>query len=403
LALCDWSDLQRTRRRIARVYCSPRLASAHYDRLDAAGASEAALLLDEVQRRAGPDGKVLDIKPLLLAACSNMFTRYMCSRRFDYDDKTFVQMVRRFDDIFWDINQGYAVDFLPWLLPFYRSHMSRLSLWAHEIRQFILASIIDPHRRAIEEKKRAAAAAKEAGEVSEDDEGPADFTEALLLHLENDPDLTWQHVLFELEDFLGGHSAIGNLLMLSLAAAAKEKKVAQKIREEADAATGGGARPLTLSDRASMPYTEATVLETLRRASSPIVPHVATQDTSVDGYAVAKGTVVILNNYELNTSEEHWEAPLEFRPERFLCPETGRVAKPEYFIPFGTGKRTCIGSRLVHAFGFLLLGSLVQRFDISPAAIEGESGLPEDCIRTVPACVALPPDTFPLVFRPRSA
>lgn len=44
-----------------------------------------------------------------------------------------------------------------------------------------------------------------------------------------------------------------------------------------------GNRDVTLFDRAHMPYTEAVVLEVLRTASSPIVPHVATQDTSIGG------------------------------------------------------------------------------------------------------------------------
>lgn len=143
--------------------------------------------------------------------------------------------------------------------------MAQLSSWSQDIRQFILARIIDEHRASLDSSQP-----------------PRDFTDALLLHLEEDDTLTWQHIIYELEDFLGGHSAIGNLIMLALGNVARRPQVAQRIREEALAATGG-LRCVDLSDKAVMPFTEATILETLRVASSPIVPHVASEDTSIAG------------------------------------------------------------------------------------------------------------------------
>jgi cytochrome P450 family 307 subfamily A len=42
-------------------------------------------------------------------------------------------------------------------------------------------------------------------------------------------------------------------------------------------------RLINLEHRPFMPLTEASILETLRIASSPIVPHVANQDTTLQG------------------------------------------------------------------------------------------------------------------------
>lgn len=70
--------------------------------------------------------------------------------------------------------------------------------------------------------------------------------------------------------------------MLVLAAVLRHPEVGRRIQQEADRVTGGS-RPVTLFDRADMPYTEAVVLEVLRTASSPIVPHVASEDTTVGG------------------------------------------------------------------------------------------------------------------------
>lgn len=370
LALCDWSALQKTRRSIARTYCSPRFTSLQYDHVNKVACDEMTVLLQELRKE--QPGRPCNLKPIVLAACANMFTQYMCSTSFDYSDEQFKKTVRYFDEIFWEINQGYAVDFLPWLLPVYSNHMKKLSMWASEIRQFILSRIIDEHRKSLDL-------------MSE----PRDFTDALLMHLEDDPNMNWQHIIFELEDFLGGHSAIGNLVMVTLVAIVKHPEVIRRIQAEIDSVTGGERLP-NLFDKSSMPYTEATLWETLRTASSPIVPHVASRDTEIDGYTINKGTMIFINNYELNLGKEYWEEPHLFKPERFLSAD-GHIVKPAHFIPFSTGKRTCIGQRLVQCFSFVLLTTLLQHYDITPA---GD-------LSSRPGCVAVPPDCFKLTLTPR--
>ena len=327
------------------------------------------------------------LKPLILAAAANMFTGYMCSARFGYNDKEFNKIVRNFDEIFWDINQGYAVDFMPWLSPFYSSLFNRLNLLTTEIRNFILDKIINPRRANLDVTSV-----------------PRDFTDALLLHLESpESDLTWDHIIFELEDFIGGHSAIGNLVMLILANTVIYPVVQTKIQEECDAIFSRTGRNLiSMDDRKEMPYTEAVVWETLRVTSSPIVPHVATEDTQIGGYFVSKDTVVFVNNYRLNLDDTYWESDSkEFRPERFLKSVVDKtdgqrktiVVKPNHFLPFSTGKRTCIGQRLVQGLSFVLVSTILSHFDVL-ASTDLKS-------RLLPGVVALPPDTFNLILRPR--
>lgn len=138
------------------------------------------------------------LKPLIMETCANLFSLYMCSTRFDYDDVGFKSLVRCFDEIFWEINQGYAVDFLPWLSPFYASHMKNVESWAKTIREFILDRVIDPRAEKLHER-------------SEDED---DFTDALLRSLSKEENVTKNTIIFMLEDFLGGHSAIGELCLL---------------------------------------------------------------------------------------------------------------------------------------------------------------------------------------------
>ncbi|KAK4026072.1 hypothetical protein OUZ56_015097 [Daphnia magna] len=392
LALCDWSYLQRDRRSIARHWCHPRADSMQFDTLSRVLTSESGLMVNELSLKTAATGsRGIDLKTTMMTMCANVFTHYMCSSRFGYDDKEFGKVVRLFDQIFWDINQGYAVDFLPWLMPVYRRHMQQLKSWGTDIRQFIVKTIIDEHRSTM------------------DVNNPRDFTDVLLNQLDgeknneqaanedaqqhnnNAQQLDWNHVLYELEDFLGGHSAIGNLLMRAVGELCSSPHVMANIQEEIRRVTGDNGRPVVLEDRPNMPYTEATILETLRLSSSPIVPHVAMQDTSVAGYDVQEGTMVFLNNYELNISPDYWgDQSLTFDPARFLI--QGKIVKPEYFIPFSTGKRACMGYRLVQHVSFVTLATLLQNFDVSAS---------EDAIHLPKACVAVPPDAFRVVLTPR--
>ena len=389
LALCDWSDLQRKRRSLARSFCSPRNGSLQQEELSRAAILEAFQFLKTLhQEDSLPvlNGKQ-PLKPLILAAAANMFTRYMCSARFGYKDSEFNKIIRNFDEIFWDINQGYAVDFMPWLSPFYSNLFKRLHLLTSEIRNFILDKIVDPRRANLD-----------VNSVSRD------FTDALLLHLESsESDLTWEHIIFELEDFVGGHSAIGNLVMLILANVVIHSDVQKKIQEECDTILSRSGRHLvSMDDKKDMPYTEAVIWETLRVTSSPIVPHVATQNTEIGGYSVSKDTVVFVNNYQLNLGETYWGSDAkEFRPERFLSSVVDKldgqrrtvVIKPNFFLPFSTGKRTCIGQRLVQGLTFILITTILSHFQVRSSG-DLKSYL-------LPGVVALPPETFHLVLKSR--
>lgn len=333
----------------------------------------------------------------------------MCNVRFDPEDADFKKIVDHFDEIFWEINQGYAVDFLPWLAPFYKKHMEKLQNWSHEIRSFILSRIVEQR------------------EVNLNTEGPEkDFLDGLLRVLRDDPTVDRNTIIFMLEDFLGGHSSVGNLVMLCLAAVVRDPEVGRKIRSEIDSVTKRK-RAVGLTDRNNLPYTEATVLECLRYSSSPIVPHVATEPASVAGYGIEEGTVVFINNYELNTSDKYWDEPEKFDPSRFLerrkqrvrrnsqCDSgmesdgerTGIVDKTKemekevvsvkknipHFLPFSIGKRTCIGQTMVTTTSFVMLANILQEYDIAAENLED--------LRQKPACVALPKDTFNLYLLPR--
>lgn len=90
--------------------------------------------------------------------------------------------------------------------------------------------------------------------------------------------------MFALEDIIGGHAAVANFVTKVIGFIAKNKEVQQHIQTEVDNLLMERCeKSVTIADRNKLIYTEATIMESLRLITSPIVPHVANQDSSIDG------------------------------------------------------------------------------------------------------------------------
>lgn len=81
----------------------------------------------------------------------------------------------------------------------------------------------------------------------------------------------------------------------------------------------------------------------------------------LQGYTIPKGSVIVPNLWSVHRDPNIWEKPDEFQPSRFLD-EKGQLIKKEAFIPFGMGKRVCMGEQLAKMELFLIFASLMQSF-----------------------------------------
>ncbi|XP_070574467.1 cytochrome P450 1A1-like isoform X2 [Ptychodera flava] len=139
----------------------------------------------------------------------------------------------------------------------------------------------------------------------------------------------------------------------------------EKVRREVDEVIGQDRLP-ALTDRKNMPYCNAVINETLRiRSIAIIIPRCTTCDTAVGGFLLKKGTWVFCNTWKIHMDETVWSKPEEFRPERFLDKHGQLLHKPDNFIPFGMGRRMCLGETLAMNEMFLYLVSLIQRYSFS--------------------------------------
>jgi cytochrome P450 len=115
-------------------------------------------------------------------------------------------------------------------------------------------------------------------------------------------------------------------------------------------------------------YLTATIQETLRRR--PVLPNVGPRLTmepvEVGGWRYPTGICLVPNAYLIHHDPEIYPEPYAFRPERFLDEAPGTYT----WIPFGGGRRRCLGASFAMLEMKLVLSEVVRTRDLRPV---GES------------------------------
>ncbi|KAM3668443.1 cytochrome P450 2J2-like isoform 1-T1 [Ammospiza maritima maritima] len=192
-----------------------------------------------------------------------------------------------------------------------------------------------------------------------------DYIDGYLLEISKDHDSnTFQeeHLMAcSLDLMFAGTETTSSTLRWALLFMAVHPEIQARVQAEIDAVIGQ-ARPPALEDRNKLHYTNAVIHEVQRKGNViPFnVPRMASEDTYVDGYYIPKGTVITTNLTSLLFDKNEWKTPHTFNPEHFL--KDGKFWKNEYFLPFSTGKRSCLGELLARSELFLFFTSLLQKF-----------------------------------------
>ncbi|EPB80695.1 hypothetical protein ANCCEY_00263 [Ancylostoma ceylanicum] len=90
---------------------------------------------------------------------------------------------------------------------------------------------------------------------------------------------------------------------------------------------------------------------------------ISSEDSVVGGFPVPEGTPITTQLSVLLSDQDYFENPNEFDPSRYF--NVDRL--DQHVIPFGLGKRSCLGESLARAELYLIIGNLLQRYKISPA------------------------------------
>ncbi|KAJ4982434.1 hypothetical protein NE237_033271 [Protea cynaroides] len=140
----------------------------------------------------------------------------------------------------------------------------------------------------------------------------------------------------------------------------------RKAKEELDQVVGMN-NIVEESHLSKLPYLDAVLKEAhrLHPVVPLLVPHRSSADCTVGGYTVPKGSTVFINVWKMHRDPNEWENPSDFIPERFLADSDNHDYKGNNFnyLPFGSGRRICVGIPLATKMALYVVASLLHSFE----------------------------------------
>lgn len=143
----------------------------------------------------------------------------------------------------------------------------------------------------------------------------------------------------------------------------RNPEMERRLHEEVDSVLAEG--PLTAERVPRLVHTRRLVSETLRMYSPAwLVTRQAISDVRLGEFTLPAGSDVIWSAYALHRDPTLYPDPLRFDPDRWL-PERPQPPKGA-FVPFGSGKRMCIGDAFAWTETIIITALVASRWRLRP-------------------------------------
>lgn len=188
----------------------------------------------------------------------------------------------------------------------------------------------------------------------------------MLKEAEADPDFPefdHQQVVDEMKQYLwAGTETTALTLAWCLYLLSTNPEIKAKVRQEAFDVCGDG--DPTWENYNDLTYTRQVILETMR-LYPPVwaLIRTASADDEIDGVKIKAGDNIVLCSYAVHHNPKYWPDPEKFDPDRFSKENLKDHVKFSH-VPFGAGKRVCIGGALSQMENMIALAQLIRKFDV---------------------------------------
>ncbi|XP_038189418.1 cytochrome P450 2J3-like isoform X2 [Arvicola amphibius] len=234
-------------------------------------------------------------------AVSNIICSITFGERFEYHDSQFQELLRLLDEATSSTSSKMVrlYNIFPWIMKYLPgSHQTTLATWK-QLKSYV-SDIVENHRR----------------DWNPDE--PRDFIDAFLVEMTKHPDKTTTSfneeslICSTLDLFFAGTETTSTTLRWALLYMALYPEVQEKVQAEIDRVIGQEKQP-SLTDRDSMPYTNAVIHEVQRMANIvPLnVPREVTVDTMLAGFHLPKESEL--------ASENNWPGLSSLFSSLLLC------------------------------------------------------------------------------------
>ncbi|WKX91281.1 hypothetical protein Q1695_009822 [Nippostrongylus brasiliensis] len=314
---------------------------------------------DELDRRLNAGEKSIEPHTSFDLLVGNIINRMLFTERFGKNEaESFFALKKEMDDVmehFTHLDLLIEESIVEW--PLIKQRVNQVMEPIKAVLAFV-GNQVDQRKRAISD-----------GSHVLHGEGD-DFVDAFLIQMAKEKTSGKPHsfddemLLITLLDlWIAGQETTVTTLYWSFAYLLRNLDVMSRVEQELLSVTKGE-RPLSLADKPSTPYYNATLTEIHRCASLvPLIPwRVAAEDTTVGPYKITKGTAIASQNTVIMNDEKFFKHHEQFNPDRYL---NGNKLD-QMVAPFGLGKRSCLGESLARAELYLIIGNLLLRYKISP-------------------------------------
>ncbi|GMF18949.1 unnamed protein product [Phytophthora lilii] len=179
------------------------------------------------------------------------------------------------------------------------------------------------------------------------------------------------------------------------------RKIREEMREKVPGLLTGEIQVPTTAQIQELVYLEAVIRESIRLyPSTGFIMRQATEATTLsDGTFVDKEVSVLLPSYANARNPRTWgEDAHDFKPERFIDPDTGklRTFSPFVFSSFGSGPHICLGMKFALMEIKLSLATLFSKYDFK--TVENPWAMTYDFSLTIPVKGPMEVEVTPLTF-----
>ncbi|CAI5501655.1 unnamed protein product [Closterium sp. Naga37s-1] len=246
-------------------------------------------------------------------------------------------------------------DYVPWL-----SHWDPLRMYARALclapQLFgLMGACIAERRQLLLQKK---CSSNEENVILVEETTLADT----LLEIEGDGEDEMNQdemLMLAIDMMMAGTDTTAKTVEWALAELAQHPDLLERLRTEVDEAYATSARA-----------SAETGVAAVGGSDPPVSLPVAEMPVTIGGYHIPPNTMIQINGWALSHDPTVWINPHEFDPSRFLGPAAPDVTGQNFsLLPFGLGRRGCLGTNLGLDLSARLLANFVRRFDFK---------LPED-------------------------
>ncbi|KAH7835747.1 hypothetical protein Vadar_029413 [Vaccinium darrowii] len=302
-------------------------------------------LLHQLYKKSSTNFAKVEMKSKLSGLTLNNIIRMIAGKRYYGDDVEESAEAEEFQEIVSDVfshsGASNPANFLPVLLWIdYKGKEKNLEKTQNRL-DALLQGLIDEHRRVTSKNT---------------------MIDHLLKLQESQPEYYTDAIMKGLMSvmILAGTDTSAATMEWAMSNLVNHPEVLAKATAEIDDQVGLD-RMIDEHDVHKLPYLQAIISETFRLypVAPMLVPHMSSEDCTISGYNVPRGTLLLGNAWAIHRDSKVWDDPTIFKPERF---ERGAV-EGHKLLPFGLGRRACPGVGLAQRIVGLTLGSLIQCFE----------------------------------------